>query len=420
MVAKEAHSHQHDAAIEEVFITVIMARVTDFFGFFVYAIASALVFPRIFFPMMEPVPAMLASFAIFSLAFLVRPLASLLGRWLQIRIGRSGKVMAALMLLGCATVAIGLLPGYESIGWLAPALLALLRLLQGVGLGGAWDGLTLQLQSVAAPERQGFYAMLPQLGGPVGFVIAASLYYVLTGFLTEEEFFTFGWRFTFFAVMAVNIVSLFARLRLLNVNLGVAPEIVTSAPFGEMLARQWRPILLSAFIPLASYALFHLVTVFPLGYAMLFSGDKISTILSIQLIGGTLAILAVIASGVLADRFGRNAVLIAGAVMVLGLSFAITLLDSNPALFILPGFVILGLTYGQSSSVVPQRFEVAYRYSGTALATNLSWIFGASFAPLVGLLAASMIGLWGAAAYLMSGAVISLLCLWMVSAPETG
>ncbi len=414
-MASSEHTHRHDATIDEVVITVVMARVTDFFGFFVYAIASALVFPRLFFPMFDPVTGTLVSFAVFSLAFLMRPIASLSGRWLQTRIGKTGKVTAALILLGSATVAIGLLPGYDSIGWLAPALLAGLRILQGIGLGGAWDGLTLQLQYAAPKDRQGIYAMVPQLGGPIGFVIAASLFYVLTGFLTEEEFFGFGWRFTFFAVLAVNVVSLFARLRLMNADLGVEQELVTSAPLGELLANHWRPILLSAFLPLASYALFHMVTVFPLGITALYSDRGISDILLIQALGGTLAVLAVIASGVLADRTSRRVVMATGTAMVALLSLMIGTLLTSPALFILPGFVVLGLAYGQASAIVPNRFPARYRYSGTALATNLSWIFGAAFAPLVGLGLTALFGLWASALYLLSGAAVSLVALRILS-----
>ena len=138
------HTHMHEATIDEIVITVVMARVTDFFGFFVYAIASALVFPRLFFPTFDPVTGTLLSFAIFSLAFLARPVASMSGRVIQRKIGRAGKVTLALVILGSATMAIGMLPGYDSIGWWAPVLLAVLRICQGLGLGGAWDGLTLQ------------------------------------------------------------------------------------------------------------------------------------------------------------------------------------------------------------------------------------------------------------------------------------
>lgn len=417
-MASVEHSHQHHVTIDEVVTTVIMARVTDFFGFFVYAIASALVFPQLFFPMLEPVSGTLASFAIFSLAFLARPIASFTSRWLQNKIGRASKVTLALFLLGTATVAIGLLPGYESIGWLAPVLLACLRVLQGLGLGGAWDGLTLQLQHAAPEHRKGIYAMIPQLGGPIGFVVAASLFYVLTGFLTEEEFMTFGWRFAFFAVMAVNVVSLYARLRLLNADLGNAPEVTQSAPMGDLLRTQWRPILLSAFLPLASYALFHMVTVFPLAFASLYSDYNIADILLIQLGGGTLAILTVILSGILTDRFNRRVVLAISTLATVGLSLMIGTLASTPSAFILLGFLVLGLAYGQASAIVPNRLPAQFRYSGSALATNLSWIFGAAFAPLVGLGLTALFGLWAAGLYLLSGAVVTFVALYLLRKSE--
>lgn len=408
-------SHAQTVTIDEVITTVIMARVTDFFGFFVYAIASALVFPRFFFPMYDPVTATLLSFAVFSLAFLARPFASLMGRWVQRKIGHAGKITLALMILGTSTVAIGLLPGYDSIGWLAPVLLALLRIAQGLGLGGAWDGLTLQLQSVAPEHRKGLYAMVPQLGGPIGFVIAAALFYVLTGFLTDEEFIQWGWRFAFFAVMAVNVVSLFARIRLLSADFGVDKSTVKSAPFLDLLRTQWRPILLSTFVPLASYALFHMITVFPLGYAALYTDKAISGILLLQMLGGALAILAVIASGILSDRFGRRRTLAVSTGLIIVLCLTIQTLNGFTAIYILLGFIVLGLAYGQASAIVPNRFPPAYRYSGTALATNLSWITGAAFAPLVGLGLTVLFGLWASSLYLLSGVIVTFVALYVLN-----
>lgn len=412
-MATAEHSHIDNATIEEVVTTVIIARVTDFFGFFVYAIASALVFPSVFFPFLDPLQGTLASFAVFSLAFVARPVASLIGRWLQHRIGRGTKVTIALMILGCATVAIGLLPGYERIGWLAPVLLAVLRLMQGLGLGGAWDGLTLQLQHVAPGHLQGRYAMVPQLGGPLGFVVAAAMFYVLTDFLTAEEFLKWGWRFAFFAVMAVNLVSLFARLRLLNADLGVESHVVTSAPLRDLIRHQWRPILLSTFVPLASYALFHLVTVFPVAYENLYTDFGMSNILLMQLMGGGLCIASVLISGVLADHIGRRRVILLSTVLIVGLSFAVGALATTPALFVLPGFAVLGLAYGQASAILPDRFEPHFRYSGTAMATNLSWLTGAAFAPLVAMGLVAWLGLWAVALYLLSGSAVTFAALYL-------
>jgi MFS family permease len=406
---------RQNVRLDDVVTTVVMARVTDYFGFFVFAIASALVFPTIFFPYLDPVSATLASFGVFSLAFLARPVASLIGRKLQRRIGKAGKITVALMLLGTSTVAIGLLPGYDQIGWLAPALLAALRIVQGLGLGGSWDGLTLQLKSAAPKDRDGLYSMVPQMGGPIGFCVAAAMFYVLTGFLTEEEFYQYGWRFAFFAVMAVNVVSLFARLRLLTTNFGSDEKtLMTSAPFGFLLRTQWRAILLSAFLPLSSYALLHMLTVFPISYTLLFTENAIDRIILWQLVGGALSVGTVILSGVLADRYTKRAVLLGSSVLTLLLCLSIGTLNDNPAVYIVAGFMIFGLSYGQSSAIVPDRFSPDCRYSGSALATNLSWIFGAAFAPLVGLFLASTFGLWAAALYLVSGVLVTLATLFIL------
>ncbi|MBU0780841.1 MAG: MFS family permease [Loktanella salsilacus] len=411
MAMAEAEIKQ-DVRLDDVITTVVMARVTDYFGFFVFAIASALVFPTVFFPFLDPVPGTLASFAVFSLAFLARPVASLIGRRLQRRIGRAGKITVALMLLGSSTVAIGLLPGYDKIGLLAPVLLAVLRIIQGLGLGGSWDGLTLQLKSAAPKDRAGRYGMVPQLGGPIGFCVAAAMFYVLTGFLTPEEFITHGWRFAFFAVMAVNVVSLFARLRLLTTDFGSDDEtLMKTSPLRHLIAVEWRSILLSALLPLSSYALLHMLTVFPISYTLLYTDHAISTIILWQLVGGTLAIGTVIASGLLADRYSSRAVLLVASILTLALCFTIGTLDTMPSVYIILGFLVFGLSYGQSSSIVPNRFSPETRYSGSALATNLSWIIGAAFAPFVGLFLVSTFGLWAAALYLVSGVIVTLASL---------
>ncbi|MEM8538390.1 MAG: MFS transporter [Pseudomonadota bacterium] len=413
-MADAQSSNVHAVTLDEVVTTVIMARVTDFFGFFVYGIASALVFPQLFFPFLDPLSGTLASFSLFALAFVVRPFASVGGRWIEARIGKISKISIALLILGTATVAIGLLPGYDEIGILAPFLLAFLRILQGVGLGGSWDGLTLQLQNAASKSRKGTYAMVPQLGGPIGFIVAAALFYVLTGFLTEDEFMNYGWRFAFFAVMAVNVVSLFARIRLLQTDFGADEETFKSAPYFETVRTQWRPILLSAMVPLASYALFHMVTIFPLGYSMLYTDYDIDIIVLLQLVGGVFACLTCVLSGVLANRYPKRLVLWISIILISLLCLTLPLLQTAPAVYILLGFTVLGLAYGQASAIVPNRYPRKYQYSGTALSINLSWIVGAAFAPLVGLALTSMFGLWAASLYLMSGVFVTGLALLLL------
>ncbi|MEM1036377.1 MAG: MFS transporter [Pseudomonadota bacterium] len=415
-----ASTHGKAPTIDEIITTVIMARVSDYFGFFVYGIASAIVFPRLFFPMVDPVTGTLLSFAVFSLAFLARPFASFASRWVQRRIGRGGKITLALMIFGTSTVAMGLLPGYAEIGWTAPILLALLRIAQGLGLGGAWDGITLQLLNAAPKHRRGIYATIPQLGGPIGFCVAASLFFVLVGFLTEEEFYSFGWRFAFFAVMAVNVVSLFARLRLLSTELKdeTKTDLMRSSPFMEMLAHEWKPILKATFIPIASYALFHMVTIFPLAYELLYTETSIAYILILQLIGASLGICTMIASGVIADRYGRRRVLLISTALIALLCLTIQTLNNSPAVFIIAGFALLGFAHGQSSAVSSGRFKEAYRYSASALSINLAWIFGAAFAPLIGLVLTAQFGLWAASLYMFSGIIVTLTAIFVFDTPK--
>ena len=401
---------RHPVTRDEVVTTLVMARVTEFFGFFVYAIASVIVFPEFFFPNFDPVTGALLAFAIFPLGFVVRPFASLFARRVESLLGRVAKVSIALFVFGGSTIGIGLLPGFEEIGNVAVTLLVILTIGQGIGQGMSWDGLTLKLQFSAPRGRKNLYAMLPQLGAPIGFVIAAAVFYVLTGFLTEDEFVQWGWRFPFFAALAVNVVSLFARVRLVSSQFG-DDLILESAPFGELLRRQWVPIVISTFIPLPSYALFHMVTIFPLCYILLNLEDSIANMLLLQMLGATLAIGAVILSGLIADRIGRRRLMTIMLAPIALFSIAVFTLDSYTGWYLIVGFVLFGLSYGQTAAINPGRFEPEFQYSGSALATNLSWIFGAAFTPLAALFVTVTFGLWSVALLQLSGVLVSMLSL---------
>ena len=209
----------------------------------------------------------------------------------------------------------------------------------------------------------------------------------------------------------MNVASLVARLRLLTANFGADETPLQSAPFSELIRTQWRTIALSTFLPVASYALFLMVTVFPRSYTLLFTDYSMDMIILYELAGGVLACGAVVLSGILADKFTKRRVLRASVALLPILCLTIYTLDSHPWIYIIFGFVVLGLAYGQSSSIVPRRFPAEFRYSGSALSTNLSWIFGAAFAPLIGIFLASYVGLWASALFLLSGAVVTWITL---------
>ena len=402
----------------DIAVGVIIGRTSEYFDFFVYAIASVMVFPKLVFPYVDALSGTLLSFAVFAVAFLARPLGTVIFIGVDRAYGRGVKLMIALLLLGVSTVAVAFLPGYDQIGSFSAMLLILFRLGQGLALGGEWDGLATLLALNTPEERRGWYAMIPQLGAPLGLIVASALFAFFVAKLPNADFLDWGWRYPFFVAFAINVVALFARLRLVE-----TPEFAqqfealllrpTSVP--ETLRAQGRNIVIGAFTPLASFALFHTVTVFPLSWVLLNTKQSPARFLIIEMVGAAVGVASIVASGILADRVGRRAMLGITAGMIAAFSgFAPQLLsigDVGEAIFMLFGFVLLGLSFGQSSGAVASSFPIAFRYTGSALTTDFAWLFGAGFAPFVALILASHFGLMAAGAYLLSGAICTLVAL---------
>jgi len=419
--AINARDH-HDAHPGEIAIGVIIGRTSEFFDFFVYALASVLVFPAYVFPYLDRFTATLWSFAIFPLAFVARPIGTQIFMRVDRLYGRGTKLTIALFLLGTATCAVAFLPGYAQVGSWSAILLAVFRIGQGIALGGAWDGLASLLALNAPEKKRGWWAMVPQLGAPLGLILASGLFAFFLGTLSAADFISWGWRYPFFVAFAVNVVALFARLRIV-----VTPEYtalfesreLTPSRVTATLKAQWRNIVIGAFAPLASFALFHMVTVFPLSWVSLFTKDDVTRFLMIEMGGAVVCVLAILASGLIADRVGRRSLLGYTAVAIAIFSgFAPQLLDGGPAgetAFMLMGFVLLGLSFGQSSGAVTSNFPKRARYTGAALTSDLAWLFGAGFAPLAALLLAERFGLVAAGGYLLSGAIATLVALGLNS-----
>lgn len=422
----EGHGGHARVAPGEIAVGVVVGRASEYFDFFVFGIACVLVFPRVFFPFEGPLQGTIWSFVIFSLAFILRPIGTAVSMAMQRRWGRATKLTIALFVLGTATVGMAFVPSYEAIGPYSIVLLSLFRCMQGVAFGGSWDGLPSLLALNAPPNRRGWYSMLGQLGAPVGFAVASALFLFLHVTLSEADFLAWGWRYPFFVAFAINVVALFARLRL------VVTEEYTQLleegelepiGMGEMVREQGYNIFIGAFAALASYALFHLVTVFPLSWIAIQASQEIPQVLIVQIVGAFLCILGVIFSGMLADRIGRRTTL---GVMAVAISvFAVItpwLLDGGPTAqnaFILVGFVLLGLSYGQASGTVTANFTRRYRYTGAALTTDMAWLVGAAFAPLVALELSMRFGLAAVSVYLLSGTVCTLIALRINKALET-
>ncbi len=409
-----------DANPGEIAVGVIIGRTSEFFDFFVYAIASVIVFPKLVFPYMDALTGTLYSFAIFALAFVARPIGTVVFMAIDRNYGRGVKLTITLFLLGTCTVAIAFLPGYDQIGAASAFLLALLRIGQGLALGGEWDGLASLLAMNAPERRRGWYAMIPQLGAPLGLIVAAALFAFFVANLSAEDFFDWGWRYPFFVAFAINVVALFARLRMVATpqyaKLFESQELEPTS-VRDTLAAEGKHVVVGAFAPLASFALFHMVTVFPLSWVFLFTSEGPARFLIIEIVGAAVGLLTIVLSGFVADRIGRRNLLAGTAAAIAAFSgFAPQLLnggDVGEVIFMVLGFILLGLSFGQSSGAVASSFSKKYRYTGAALTSDLAWLFGAGFAPLVALFLSSHFGLMAAGAYLLSGAICTLLALSM-------
>ena len=407
------------SAPANVSIAVIIGRTSEFFDFFVYAIASVLVFPRLVFGFVDTeTNRILCSFAIFSLAFIARPIGSLVFLWIDGKHGRGTKLTIALFLLGGSTAGVAFLPSYDEIGVAAIIMLAAFRVVQGIALGGAWDGLA-SLSALNAPkDERGWYAMIPQLGAPIGFAIAAGLFAFFVGNLSDVDFLSWGWRYPLFVAFAINVVALFARLRMVATPAFVQAleeQQLAPRPAVETIRLQGKDILLGSFVPLAAFATFYLVTIFPLSWSVVTDKRGPGDMLLWQVGASVVAILGIIASGLLADRIGRRRELLLGAVLIalfaIAAPFLLTAGNSGQNVFLLVGFFVLGISFGQSSGAVATRFSPQYRYTASAFTSDLAWLLGAAFAPLIVLALATHVGIWTIGAYLLSGAACTTLAL---------
>lgn len=420
-------AHDEHSSIEpgEIAIGVVIGRASEYFDFFVFAIASVLVFPSVFFPFEQKLEGTLYAFLIFSFAFIARPFGTVIFMAIQRRFGRETKLTSALFLLGISTAGIAFLPTYGHLGFAAIVLLSILRIGQGIALGGSWDGLPSLLALNAPENKRGWYAMLGQLGAPVGFIIAAALFSFLLSHLVTEDFLDWGWRYPFYVAFAINVVALFARLRLVSTNEYARlldEHELEPVSVAEMTQSQGRNVVIGALAALASYALFHLVTVFPLSWISLYSTRSVSEFLDLQMTGAMLAACGVVASGLIADRVGRRTTLGVLACLIAVFSgFVPTLMDGGDLgqnVFLALGFLLLGLSYGQAAGAVTANFSAKYRYTGAALTSDLAWLVGAGFAPLVALGLSAHFGLAYVSLYLLSGAAGSLAALSLNRALE--
>lgn len=391
----------------------------EFYDFYLYATAAALVINDQFFPNLGETIGRLASFSTFAVAFIARPLGSLLFGHFGDRLGRKSMLVASLLTMGVSTVAIGALPGYGSIGLLAPVLLVVLRLLQGIGLGGEWGGAALLAVEHAPGRRRGWYGMYPQLGPAIGFFLASGGFLLLTATMPQQSFNDWGWRLPFLASALLVLIGLFVRLRIVETPqfAKVLDEGTRSRlPLVEMFRRAPLRLLGGAGAIIVCYVLFYTATTFCISYGTEELGLSRTTMLGCAVIAVWAMALATIGSSIASDRFSRRSVLAVGCVFaVLAGLVLFPLLDTaNPVLVCL-GLALalagMGWTYGPLGAYLPELFHVRYRYSASSFAYNLGGVLGGALAPNLATLLFAAYGGFAVGVYVAVAALLSLVCV---------
>jgi metabolite-proton symporter len=403
----------------------LIGTAIEFFDFYAYATAAVIVFPRLFFPASDPATATLQSFATFGLAFFARPLGAALFGHFGDRIGRKSTLVAALLTMGLATIAIGLLPTYSQIGILAPVLLGLCRFAQGLGLGGEWGGAVLLATENAPPDRRAWYGMFPQLGAPIGFLASTGVFLLLTR-MNEAAFLDWGWRVPFLASAALVFVGLYVRLQLtetLDFKQAMLRNERVSNPLRFVVTHHSRAVLLGMLVAAATYAILYLTTVFSLSWATTQLGYTRSRML-LTLMGGMVLLgIAIPVSARLAQRWSPRAVLSVafGGLALFGVSFGPLLAAGSFGMVMLAvalSLSLAGLSYGPLGAALAELFPTPVRYTGISLSFNLAGILGASLTPYIATWLATEHGLSWVGYYLSILVVCSGIALLAMRRPH--
>jgi len=402
----------------QILLASLVGTAIEFFDFYIYATAAVLVFPSQFFPASDPSSATLASLATFGIAFVARPIGSALFGHFGDRTGRKATLVAALVTMGLSTVAIGALPTYQRIGLVAPALLALCRFGQGLGLGGEWGGAVLLATEHAPPGRRAWYGMFPQLGAPIGFFCSGAIFLVLSRTLDDAQFLAWGWRVPFLASAVLVIVGLYVRLSITETPVfqrAVERHERVRVPMLAVCRHHTRGLVLGTLIGLSVYVNFYLTTVFTLSWGTTALGFTREEFLVVQLLGAVFFGLTVPWSAIMAEGGRRRTMMGVNVVtFAFGLVFAWLFeagtLGATAATVL--GMSLMGLAYGPLGTVLAELFPTAVRYTGSSLTYNLAGIFGASLAPYVATWLATNVGLAYVGYYLSLSTVLSLAGLW--------
>lgn len=398
----------------------LIGTAVEFYDFYIYATAASLVFGPLFFPATSPSAQLLAAYASFALAFIARPLGAAVFGHYGDRIGRKSTLVYSLMLMGGSTLLIAFLPTYQSIGWVAPLLLCILRFGQGFGLGGEWGGAALLAVENAPPGWRARFGMFPQLGAPVGFIAANGLFLLLGAFLTEDQFLAWGWRLPFLASAILVILGLWVRLKLTETPefadaMAEAPP--PALPLATLLRDHLRAAIAGTFAVVACFAIFYIATAFALGYGTATLKIGRETFLGLQLGAILFMALGIILAGWWADKTSPRRVLIIGCLgtIPMGILFGAAMgSGSLLAIFSILALALflMGFVYGPLGAFLPALFPIQLRYTGASFGFNLGGIIGGALAPIVAQYLVATQGIAFVGLYMSAAAAISLMALW--------
>ena len=409
-------------SIRKVALASFIGSTVEWYDFFIYGTATALVFGQLFFPSENPLVGTLASFATFGVGFLFRPLGGAFFGHFGDKIGRKAMLIITLLVMGAATVLIGCLPTYNSVGILAPILLVLLRCVQGFSVGGEWAGGSLMVVEHAPEGRRGFYGSWPQVGPSAGTLLSAGVFAIFSS-LPEEQFLAWGWRMPFLLSAVVVVVGLFIRLRIAESP--VFEEVKEThtearAPILDVFRTNAKNILLIAGMRLAINTTFYAATVFALSYATANLGISNSTMLTCILITAALGFVVKPVYGLLSDRIGRRPIYAAGSIIgaLLAFPFFWALETRSAILIFLAFFLIINISHDLNdaveSSFFSELFGARVRYTGAAMGHQL----GAAVTGFTPLIAGSLsaIGDWPlVAGYVTLACLVSALCVYLAT-----
>jgi metabolite-proton symporter len=396
----------------------------EWYDFFIYGTAAALVLGKLFFPSTDPLVGTVAAFATFGVAFVARPVGALIAGHIGDRVGRKSILVASLMLMGVGTLLIGLLPTYGTIGVWAPILLTLLRIAQGLGLGAEWSGAVLMATEHAPAGKRGLYGSWPQIGVPAGSLLATVTFAVVSA-MTGSSFATWGWRIPFLLSTVLVAAGLIIRLRLVespSFELVKAKNDIAKLPITEVLRNHPRNVAVAIGARFSDTLIFYIVTVFLLSYATETLKVPGSVVLTGVIIGSTLELAVMPLMAALSDRVGRRPVFLGGAAFAVLFTFPFFWLvdtGSAPAIWLAIVLMLLGghaPTYATSAALLTEMFPTRIRMSGTSISYNISSMLAGAPAPLI---ATALLGWaggrsWPVAVYVLLGAVLAFVSVYLV------